>query len=68
MRAALEAVIEDIEADPAWGATPTRFLAPADSPHTGYIVDLSARGYAVIYRIVDRGAAVEVALIQPVIF
>ena len=59
-RGAVERAIRAIERDPSWGARPARFLAPADSRHHGYIVDLSVAGWAIVYRVVDRGAAVEI--------
>lgn len=51
--------IDVIEQDPAWGATDQRYLAPATSPFSGFIIDLSVDGYGITYKIVDRGAAVE---------
>jgi hypothetical protein len=53
---ALDAAIARIEDDPSWG--PGRFIAPANAPHPGYIVDLSVRGYSIVYRVTDRGATV----------
>ena len=60
MRAAVERAIAAIERDPGWGARASRFVAPADSRHHGYIVDLSVPGWAIVYRTVDQGAAVEI--------
>ncbi len=54
----IDFAIYAIEDDPEWGA-PDRFLAPADSPYHGYIVDLSVSGFAIVYKVVDQGAAVE---------
>jgi hypothetical protein len=34
----------------------------------GYICDLSARPYLIVYRVVDGGAAIQVPVIQPVMF
>ena len=55
------------EVDPAWRGQP-RFVAPARSRWHGYICDLSARPYMIIYRVVDGGAAIEVPVIQIVVF
>lgn len=61
---ALLAALADIEDDPTWGARPTRFIAPASSPNSGYIVDVSAQTWGIVYRVVDHGAAVEVPEIR----
>ena len=52
---------------PTWTAG-SRFIAPAESRWHGYIVDLSAQPYAIVYRVVDGGAAVEVPAVYPVMF
>jgi hypothetical protein len=49
--------IEEIEQDPRWGRH--RFVGPSDSPYSGFIIDLSVEGYGIVYRIADKGAAVE---------
>ena len=64
VRAQLLQALAAIEDDHDWGARPTRFLAPATSPHSGYIVDLAVQGWAIVYRAVDRGAHVEVPTID----
>lgn len=51
--------IDEIEQDPDWGVSPLRFVAPADSVFSGFIIDFSVEGYGITYKIVDRGAAVE---------
>lgn len=51
--------IDEIEQDPSWGASPMRFVAPADSTFSGFIVDFSVEGYGIVYKTVDHGAAVE---------
>lgn len=53
--------------DPAWTAG-GRFIAPAESRWHGYIVDLSAPPYAIVYRSVDNGLHIEVPVIYPVLF
>jgi hypothetical protein len=58
-RTEVEWAIYAIEDDPAWGAAPDRFIAPADPPFSGFIIDFSVEGYGIVYRIVDHGAAVE---------
>jgi hypothetical protein len=55
-----------IEEDHTWGGKPARFIAPADSPHSGHIVDLTVGGYAIVYRPVDGGAHIEIPDIFPV--
>jgi mRNA-degrading endonuclease RelE of RelBE toxin-antitoxin system len=47
-----------IEDDPGW--KPRRYVAPADSRYSGFVTDLSVDGYAIVYRVVDRGATVEI--------
>jgi hypothetical protein len=47
-----------IEEDPAWDGE-GRKLAPADSPYSGKIADLTVDGYVIIYQVADKGAAVE---------
>lgn len=49
--------IDLVEQDPAWG--PDRYVAPYDSVFSGFIIDMSVEGYGIVYRIADRGAAVE---------
>jgi hypothetical protein len=66
-RVALLAALRRIETDPSWDGQ-ARFLAPARSRWNGYICDLSARPYMIVYRVVDGGAAIEVPVIQPVVF
>ena len=51
--------LDIIEQDPDWGAVPGRYLAPADSPFSGFIIDFTVEGYGIVYKIVDRGAVVE---------
>lgn len=63
-RKALLAALADIEDDPTWGAGPPRMLAPGHSPNSGYLADLSVQTWAIIYRVVDKGAAVEVPEIR----
>lgn len=48
--------------------TPTRLLAPASSKNSGTIADLSVRGHAIYYRIVDHGAHVYILAIEPIFF
>lgn len=50
--------VEEIEQDPAW-VPPYRYLAPFDSPFSGFIIDFSVEGYGIVYRVVDHGAAIE---------
>lgn len=57
-RIEVEFAIYAIEDDPAWGL-PGRYVAPPESPYSGFIIDFSVRGYGIVYRVVDRGAAVE---------
>jgi hypothetical protein len=57
-RFAVEWAISEIEDDPAWHG-PYRYLGSAGSPYSGFIIDLSVEGYGIVYRIVDKGAAVE---------
>lgn len=59
--------ITAIEDDPSW-KPPLRFVAPAGSKHHGCIIDLAASPYGIIYKIVDDGLAVEILVIQPLIF
>ena len=66
-RLALEAALRRLEDDPASDGQ-LRFLAPARSRWHGYICDVSARPYLIVYRLVDGGAAIEVPVIQPVVF
>jgi hypothetical protein len=66
-RQALEAALERLEDDAAWDGH-LRFIAPARSRWHGYICDISARPYLIVYRVVDGGAAIEVPVIQPVVF
>jgi hypothetical protein len=66
-RLALEAALKRLEDDPAWDGH-HRFIAPARSRWHGYICDVSARPYLIVYRVVDSGAAIEVPVIQPVVF
>jgi len=66
-RLALEAALERLEDDPAWDGQ-LRFIAPAHSRWHGYICDVSARPYLIVYRVVDGGAAIEVPVIKAVVF
>lgn len=66
-REAVASAIDAIEDDPSW-RPPLRFLAPARSKHHGCIVDLVASPYGIIYKIVDDGLAVEILVVQPMIF
>ena len=66
-RQALEAALKRLEEDSAWDGQ-HRFIAPARSRWHGYICDVSARPYLIVYRVVDGGAAIEVPVIQPVVF
>jgi hypothetical protein len=47
-----------IEEDPRW--KPGRYVAPADSPYNGFVTDLTVDGYAIVYRVVDQGATIEI--------
>jgi len=62
-RRAIEDALKDIEDDPSPTA-PQRHAG--QGRHEGRIVDLSVRGYAIVYRIADLGAVVEVSAIFPV--
>ena len=64
---AVASAINAIEADPSW-KPPLRFVAPARSKHHGCIIDLTASPHGIIYKIVDDGLAVEILVIQPMIF
>ena len=66
-RQALEAALKRLEEDSAWDGQ-HRFIAPARSRWHGYICDVSARPYLIVYRVVDGGAAIQVPVIQPVVF
>jgi hypothetical protein len=66
-RQALHEALSRIEGNPAWDGQ-VRFFAPARSRWHGYICDISARPYLIVYRVVDGGAAIEVPVIQPVLF
>jgi hypothetical protein len=66
-RRALEAALRRLEDDASWDGQ-LRFIAPARSRWHGYICDVSARPYLIVYRVVDGGAAIEVPVIQPVEF
>jgi hypothetical protein len=46
-----------IEDDPGWREN--RYLAPAGSPYSGFIADITVDGYVIVYRVVDGGATVE---------
>lgn len=59
----VEFAIYAIEDHPDWGDD--RYVAPADSPYSGYMIDFSVTGYGIVYRIVDKGAAVELWLLYP---
>jgi hypothetical protein len=54
----VEWAIGEIEDDPSWHP-PYRYLGPADSPYSGFIIDLTVEGFGIVYKIVDQGAAVE---------
>ena len=66
-RRALEEALSRLEGNPAWDGQ-LRFLAPARSRWHGYICDVSARPYLIVYRVVDGGATIEVPVIQLVVF
>jgi hypothetical protein len=51
--------VDEIEQDPGWKAGQARFLGPADSVYSGFIVDFSVEGYGIVYKVVDHGAAAE---------
>jgi mRNA-degrading endonuclease RelE of RelBE toxin-antitoxin system len=51
IRRRLADAIRAIAEQPAWGDSPTRFVAPAHSPNSGLIADLSVLGWAIIYRV-----------------
>jgi hypothetical protein len=57
-RIEVDFAIYAIEEDPAWDGE-GRKLAPADSPYSGKIADLTVDGYVIVYQVVDKGAAVE---------
>lgn len=57
-RVEVDFAIYAIEEDPAWEGE-GRKLAPADSPYSGKIADLTVDGYVIVYQVVDKGAAVE---------
>jgi hypothetical protein len=65
-RRRLSAAIHAIAAQPAWGDSPTRFLAPAHSPNSGLIVDLSVRGWSIVYRVRSSDGVVWIEDIRPV--
>ncbi len=50
-RRRLSAAIHAIAAQPGWGDSATRFLAPGHSANSGLIADLSVRGWAIVYRV-----------------
>ena len=56
---AIENAIYAIENDPGWN-TPNRYLSGANDMEPGSIADLSVSGWAIIYKVVDHGAAVEI--------
>lgn len=58
--------IDEIEQDPSWGGGPARFLGPADSVYSGFIVDFSVEGNGIVYKVVDHGAAAELWYLYPV--
>jgi len=58
--------LEEIEDDPSWNARQARAIAPADSPFSGFLMDLSVEGYLIVYRVVDGGAAVELWMLYHV--
>lgn len=65
LRRKVNAAILSLKNDPAW-YPPVRLLAPADSRHSGCIVDLSL-AYArivIIYRLHDHGTEVEIVRIE----
>jgi hypothetical protein len=51
VRHRLNAAIRAIANEPAWGATPSRFLNPGHGDNSGLIADLSVRGWAIVYRV-----------------
>ena len=58
--------LEEIEDDPSWNARQARAIAPADSPFSGFLMDLSVEGLLIVYRVVDSGAAVELWMLYHV--
>lgn len=50
VRRQISAAIRRIAERPAWGSSPSRFLAP-NGANSGLIADLSVRGWAIIYRV-----------------
>lgn len=64
-RREIDRAIRAIAARPAWGASPSRFLAP-DSENTGLIADLSVREYAIVYRIRSADDVIWIEYIGPV--
>jgi len=65
-RRAVNAALRRIAEQGDWGASPTRFLSPADSPNSGLIADLSVGGYAIVYRVKQREGVVWVEDIRPI--
>jgi hypothetical protein len=53
----IEWAIGEIEDDPGW--TENRYVAPPDSPFSGFLIDFSVEGFGIVYRPVDHGAVVE---------
>lgn len=50
-RRQIASAVKRILANPNWGASTDRFIAPAHNANTGLIVDLSVRGWAITYRV-----------------
>jgi len=65
LRRQVNAAILRLKNDPTW-SPPQRLPAPADSRHSGCIVDLTlaSRAIVIVYRIHDRGAEVEIVRIE----
>jgi hypothetical protein len=54
----IEWAISAIEDDPTWDGV-DRYIAPSTSFFSGFIIDFSVEGFGIVYRVVDKGAAVE---------
>lgn len=63
-RERVEQAIAAIEDDPSWGGAPARFLNPGTPANSGYIIDLSVQGWGIVYRVVDKGSAIEIPTIR----
>ena len=58
--------VDEIEQDPRWLPGMARFVGPADSAFSGFIIDLSVEGYGIVYKVVDKGAVAELWYLHPV--